>query len=230
MSRAIWLGTAACLLSACDDGSLRAFEPSLLALGGSAGRGPETQAGAGRAGAPSGADGEAGAPGLPSPLLIDDFEDGDSRAQPPLGWWYPVNDKTSQQGFGIEPVSRDASVYALQTHGSGFRDWGAAVGVDLTGEAPAPLDLLGYRNLCFLARVDAGSSTLIQVHLLRGMLHYTRDVSVSETWTRYCVPLAEFTTLTGEPFVPNELIALQFFFPTIEPFTFWLDDVEVVRD
>jgi hypothetical protein len=222
MSRAFWLaalGTlAGPLLTACEDGSLRAFEPRILVLGGSAG---------GTADAP-GAGAAAQAP--ISPLVIDDFEDGDLRAKVPFGWWYPVNDKTGTQGFGIEPMSRGtASIYALRTHGSGFRDWGSALGLDLIGEA-APLDLQSYHQLCFWGRVEAGSSTLLQVHLLRGGQHYTREVSISEAWTRYCLPLTDFTTLTQESLVPNEIIALQFFFLPTDPFHFWFDDVEVVRD
>jgi hypothetical protein len=227
MSRALWLAIfAGYLLTACDDGSLRAFEPKTSALGGSTGGGVEAEGGGGRGGAASG--GSAGAERPTAPLLIDDFEDGDTRAKIPLGWWYPVNDGTSAQGFGIEPASRGtASLYALRTHGTGFREWGSAVGVDLVGEA-TPLDLLSYRELCFFARIDAGSSTFMQVHLLRGGEHYTRDVSLSETWTRYCLPLADFMTQAQTALIPNEIGALQFFFAPTEPFLVWLDDVEVV--
>jgi hypothetical protein len=237
VNRAVWfvaLGPlAGALLTACDDGTLRAFEPRALTLGGSAGRGtggaPDAGAGPGvsaGAGTSAGAGGEAPI----SPLLIDDFEDGDIRAQAPFGWWYPVNDQTGTQGFGIEPMSRDTgSIYALRTHGSGFVDWGSALGLDLTGET-APLDLRSYDELCFVGRVEAGSSTLIQVHLLRDDQHYTREVSLSEAWTRYCLPLTNFTNLQREALVPRELIALQFFFASAEPFHFWIDDVEVVRN
>lgn len=231
MSRPLWFGTlAGYLLTACDDGSLRAFEPKISALGGSAGRGTQAEGGGGSGGTAGSPGAGAGAEGPISPLLIDDFEDGDTRAKKPLGWWYPVNDETGAQGFGIEPVNRGtANVYALRTHGSGFREWGSALGVDLVGDE-APLDLLAYHELCFLGRVEAGSSTLIQVHLLRGPLHFAREVTFSEGWTRYCLPLADFKNQTQDGFVPNELLALQFFFPPIDPFLFWLDDVEVVRD
>jgi hypothetical protein len=204
-----------CLLAACDDGSLRAFEPHALSLGGSGGTSGAPGAGAGTE-----------PPSLP--LLIDDFEDGDTSAIKPLGWWYPVNDGTGTQGFGIEPVSSGpASIYALRTHGSGFQDWGSAVGVDLVGDG-APLDLRSGHELCFVARVETASSTLLQVHLLSGGQHYIREVSLSETWTRYCLALTDFRSLNQEALVPTQLIALQYFFPPTEPFTFWLDDVEVM--
>lgn len=230
MNRALGFGTlACCLLTACDDGSLRAFEPTPLVLGGGAGRSSAGEAGGGRGGTASGAAAGTGAEEPPSPLLIDDFEDGDIRAKEPLGWWYPVNDETGTQGFGIEPVSRGgASVYALRTHGSGFTDWGSALGLDLVGEA-SPLDLRSYDELCFWGRVETGSSTLIQVHLLRAGQHYTRDVSLSDSWSRYCLPLTDFLSSTREVLTPNELIALQFFFAPTDPFLFWVDDVEIVR-
>jgi len=229
MSRGLCLGILAWCLAACDDGSLRAFEPKLLALGGSAGRGTELEAGGGRGGTAGSPEAGTGAAAPPSPLLIDDFEDGDPRANEPLAWWYPFNDGTGTQGFGIEPVSRGTSIYALRTHGSGFVDWGSGVGVDLIGDAP-PVDLHSYDQLCFMARVEAGSSTLIQVHFLRGGQHYTREVSLSESWSRYCLPLTDFLNLTQDALVPSELTALQFFFAPTDPFLFWLDDVEVVRN
>jgi hypothetical protein len=220
MSRAPWCAALISLVSACDDGALRAFEPR-LAVGGAAGTGTDGQSGT----APVEAGGDG--PGPTSPLVIDDFEDGDPIAQKPLGWWYPINDKTGAQGFGIEPVNSGASsVYALRTHGSGFQVWGAAVGVDLAGESMS-LKAVGYKQLCFRARAEAGSSTLIQVHLLQGGLHYIQELSLSESWARYCQPLADFRAPTRESLVPSELIALQFFFTPAVPFAFWLDDVQV---
>lgn len=243
MSRTPWhVVLAGCLLAACDDGALRAFQPRASAPGGAGAAGSNAEAGGGSGGTMSseptaGTGGSesgepmAGAGGSESSTsrIIDDFEDGDARAKEPLGWWYPVNDETGTQGFGIEPVSRGtASVYALQTHGSGFRDWGAAVGVNLVGDS-TPLNALSYENLCFSARVDAGNSALLQAHLLRQgePLHYSQEVSLSESWNRYCLPLVDFLQPDGAPLVPSELIALQIFFPPGAPFAFWLDDVEV---
>src|SRR6187402_3081243 len=134
-----------CFSAACDDGVLRAFEPSSAMLGdaGELGTDPELGGGGGIAGGFGGGGttstepvAGAGAGGARGPLLVDDFEDGDTRAKEPRGWWYPVNDGTGTQGFGIEPVnSSTSSVYALRTHGGGFEDWGAAVGVNLLSES-----------------------------------------------------------------------------------------------
>jgi hypothetical protein len=164
-----------------------------------------------------------------SPLLIDDFEDGDSRAKEPLGWWYPINDKTSTQGFGIEPVSGGTpSVYALRTHGSGFRLWGAAVGVSLVAESQ-PLNPMGYEEVCFLARVEADIGAPVDVHLLSvEEVHYIQGVTLSEAWTPHCLPLVDFIGPNGAPREPSALIALQLFFPTGSQFALWLDDVSLV--
>ena len=249
MNRALCFGAlAACLLAACDDGSLQAFKPRPLGVvGGSAGRGAEGvgggSAGRGAEGGDSGGGGgggggmanneQAGAAGdgAISPLLLDDFEDGDTLANKPLGFWYPLNDGNGgTQGFGIEPDSSGStSIYALRTHGSGFRDWGSAVGLDLVGDARS-LDLLSYDKLCFHARVEAGSSTLISVQLVSGQEHYAREVLLSQTWTQYCLPLVDFiSTTTDEALVPSGINTLLFFFRPVDPFLFWLDDVEFER-
>jgi hypothetical protein len=226
MSRARgYVALAAWLLAACDDGVLRAFEIRTPSLGGAGGLGPDAQAGGGRGGTTIDPVAGASATGPISPLIIDDFEDGDPRAKEPLGWWYPINDRTGTQGFGVEPVSRGTtSVYALRTHGSGFRDWGAAVGVNLT--AGSALNLSSYEELCFVARGEAATSTQLSVHFVRPVeTHYVREVSLSESWTQYCLPLAEFIGPDQAPLVPTELLALQFFFAAGSPFALWLDDV-----
>lgn len=195
------------------------------------GKAPNPEGGGGRGGTTpvepmAGAAGD-GTPGAPQPL-IDDFEDGDMHAKAPIGWWYPVNDGTGTQGTGIEPVNgASGSVYALRTHGSGFTDWGAAVGVNLAGDAMIPLDAQAFERLCFRARVEPGDSSSLQVHLLRDPgVHYRRDVSLSESWTRYCLPLGDFVSTDQQPLVPDRLIAIQFFFAPNAPFELWLDDVE----
>lgn len=231
MSHAAWrVALASCLLAACDDSTLRAFEPHAPApaLGGAGSSGANAEGGGGRAGTTS-SEPPAGMGGTgPSlPLLVDDFEDGDPRAEEPLGWWYPINDGHGAQGFGIEPASRGAtSVYSLRTHGSGFDEWGAAIGVNLVGDS-SPLSLPSYAKLCFVARVEPDASTSIQAHLLRNKEpHYTQEVTLSESWSRYCLPLVGFVRSDGAELVPSEIIALQFFFPPQAPFVLWLDDVQ----
>jgi hypothetical protein len=246
MTRAPWrLALSSCLLLACDDGVLRAFEPSApVGGGGAAGSGAEAGGGAGAEAAVSGSGAQVGGGGAGGtepnpvagggqnptlPLLIDDFEDVDSRAEEPLGWWYVFNDKTSMtQGWAIQPLNRGTdNAYVLWTWGEEFQGWGAGVGVDVTANG-VPLDLRGYEQLCFQARVEAPGSTPIEVHLLRETPHYIAQVSLSDTWSRYCVRFVELLGPGGEPLVPEGLTALQFFFLPNVPFQFWLDDIEVV--
>lgn len=231
MSRPSWsIAFVVALLPSCDDAVLQAFEPHPVALGGLGGTGAGgghggTTAGGSSAGA---AGSSAGAAGSPSPLLIDDFEDGDMRAAQPFGSWYRVNDGTAAQGLGIEPFGGGgANIYALRTHGSDFNDWGAGLGVNLAEDSP-PLNALGYEQLCFRARIEAGTSSSVEVHLLQDPgVPYRRDVSLSESWTRYCFPFADFVAADRSQLMPDKLIALQFFFPPQAGFELWLDDVDL---
>jgi hypothetical protein len=244
------LALASVLFLACDGGVLRAFEPRTLGIGGSnepssggetAGRGG---AGGGTAGGTAGA--SAGAAGLggtmnvdsmagagggepSSSLLIDDFKDGDTRAIEPLGWWYPINDKTAFQDFGIQAATIGAtSRYALHTSGNGFQQWGAAIGLDLTAMG-MPLNATAYANLCFTARIESGATPSIQVHLLRGGDHYAKSLSLSESWTRSCVAFADLMGADSAPLPTDQLNALQFFFPPQSRFDFWLVSVELTE-
>jgi hypothetical protein len=132
------------------------------------------------------------------------------------------------QGFGIEPAGTGAtSVYALRTHGSGFQQWGAAVGLDLK-DGLTPLNALDYETLCFSARIESGSSSSIQVHLLRGEQHYSVQLSLTESWTRYCFPLVDFLGPNASALAPDELTALQFFLLPQSQFVLWLDDLDLV--
>jgi hypothetical protein len=233
MRRAASVCVLGWLLAACDDdGVLRAFEPRTVAPSTSGGSVADAgTGGGGSGGSPSNGAAGAGAPSVTTPLLIDDFEDGDTRAKEPLGWWYPVNDGTATQGYGIEPVARsETSVYVLRTHGSGFQDWGAAVGVNLLSGDVTPLNAKSDEQLCFVARVETGTSTQVQVHFVvtGGERHFIREISLSDAWSRYCLPLSGF--LSGqEPLVPTGINALQFFFAPRERFELWLDDVEIAR-
>ncbi len=240
MSCARWYVTLyASLLVSCDDGVLRAFEPRGSAAGsgqaGGAG-GAGAEAAGGRAGTTpleptsgSGAGEPTSGSGPEDPSaqwLIDDFEDGDPRAKEPRGWWYRVNDGTGTQGYGFEPISGGMpSVYALRTHGSGFHDWGAAIGVNLVGDASA-LSAPSTAKLCFQARVEPGTITLVHVHFVSDQ-HYIHDVSLSEAWSRYCLSLVDFLAADGAALVPNDMIALQYFFAPDSRFEMWLDDVEI---
>src|SRR5690606_5453287 len=152
------------LLLACGEGKLTAFT-SEAALGGApAGAGPD-----------GGIDTEGSSvPQVFTTLLIDDFEDGDTRVTPESeSWWYIFNDSTGQQEFLIDDVSeqRPNSVYAAHTFGEAFTAWGAGLGVDLAGIQDArnpsvPFDASQFAGISFWARVAENSVKKTRVDLL----------------------------------------------------------------
>jgi hypothetical protein len=167
----------------------------------------------------------AGVAGGPSgSLLIDDLEDGDSRADG-FGWWYPTNDRTSSQGWGFEPVSdRENSKLAVRTHGNGFTNWGAILGVTL--RESGPLDASQYGTLQFWARAQPGSvpEMLAQVVDVAGG-PFSAQVTLSEAWTEYRIAFGSFRSQTDAQLDPTQLLAVQFLFSPHQSFDVWFDDL-----
>jgi hypothetical protein len=114
--------------------------------------------------------------GCGDPLMIDDFEDGDTDACPRSGWtsdWWAHGDdygSLSPSPAAIEankdvlsvPLSpaRGTSQRGLHLQGTGFTDWGAEISLvlDNPGEQiPQPVDLSQYEGVGFWAR---GSGTV----------------------------------------------------------------------
>jgi hypothetical protein len=72
-------------------------------------------------------------------VLVDDFEDGDTKAIDPAQWWYGVNDGTGTQTISViasaeleAPPLANGS-FVLQVTSAGFSGWGAAFGLDVAG-------------------------------------------------------------------------------------------------
>jgi hypothetical protein len=99
--------------------------------------------------------------GVDSPLLLDDFEDGNlelNRASNLHGAWYVNNDETGQQaptpgaeaeGLIVSGGSPESPASALHTSGSGFERWGAFAAAHLNasrGQA-CTYDLSSYAGL-----------------------------------------------------------------------------------
>jgi hypothetical protein len=108
--------------------------------------------------------------GVDSPLLLDDFEDGDlelSRASNLHGAWYVNNDETGQQapmpgaetrGLIASEGSPASPAYALHTSGSGFEHWGAFAAAHLNesrGHA-CTFDLSSYAGLHLSFKGEGG--------------------------------------------------------------------------
>lgn len=156
------------------------------------------------------------------PLLIDDFEDQDTRSAA-SGYWYQISDGTGTQAFGVE--SAIGRGFALHASGVGSTDWGSAIGVNLAG-TKSYFDATGYRALRFWARASAASTRTLTVSFLETNLHYQTEIELTEEWHEYVFPFASARVPEGAPsFDPAALSALQFFMLTSEAFDFWLDDL-----
>ncbi|RYZ08697.1 MAG: hypothetical protein EOO73_07545 [Myxococcales bacterium] len=105
--------------------------------------------------------------GLPPSLLVDDFEDGDELLDASVGLhglWYVENDGTGRQSppageraprsLVAEPGAPNSDARALHTEASGFRGWGAFVGVRLNAavRATCTVDASASRGLSLWAR------------------------------------------------------------------------------
>jgi hypothetical protein len=196
------------LLGGCFDGQLTSF-------------GERTTDGSG------GTESDPPVPPATSPLLVDDFEDGDTRAEAEFGWWYTQNDTTGQQAFSVETVADSNGGLAAYSSGSGFEVWGALIGLDLTlGEGL--YDARSFGGLSLRARVGADSVSSVSVRLIENTeLQFARDVTLTTEWREYHFAFSELSPVddSGRPFDAARVAALQVFVFSSEPFAIWLDDV-----
>jgi hypothetical protein len=234
LMRAAFLVVVVPMLGGCGDGELNAFSARAL------GEAP----GAGGAGPPSGEDNAAsnGGPQVFTTLLIDDFEDGDTRVSPTSeSWWYIFNDSTGEQLFQIEDVSgqRANSRYSAHTYGAQFRAWGAGLGVDLAGIQDArnpeePFDATQFAGISFWAKVLQTSVREIRVDLLsscgEGCVSYSGvSIELATEWRQYTILFSELEPRQDESnFDQSRVRHIQFFFLDPERFDLWLDDLAVV--
>jgi hypothetical protein len=233
------------MATGCSDGQLDAFtrlrgEPNPVAVAGAS-------SSAGYAGSPGGSGAPAAGLGgdessptaggtggigdapVDELLLLDDFEDGDERGLGATQGWYLVDDGTGSQALAVEPLTGEASERALRTYGSGFSDWGAKLGLDLSSDEE-PFDASTHRALVFSARAAAGSLTSIRVVLLDQAAHYGKDLELTVSWQRYEIAFSELTRPDGSGGLQlSRLEHLQFFAGPSAPFDYWIDDVAFAR-
>lgn len=160
------------------------------------------------------------------PLLVDDFEDGDTRAASGLGWWYTQSDTTGQQTFQIEPSGNSAQgAFSAHYSGFGFRVWGAMLGLDFTpGEGQ--LDASNYGVLQFRARVAEGSVTQVSARLLDPDGQYSREIELTSEWRDYELVFAELVAVDGSERLldASRLTQFHLFIFSADYFDLWLDD------
>ncbi len=220
--------------AACSDGELEVFVAREATTAGTAGTGasipdPILPPPNGGTGAVPGEGGGAGTPSATEPLLIDDFEDGNTQCLATSGYWYLVNDGTGWQEqitFGVAP-ERSPATRALHLRGGGFTQWGMALGLDLAGSSPV-FDASAYSELRFHARAEPGSTTDIEVHILESGLHFSAKVALTSGWSEFVLPLGSMPSTEGDPSRSLDraaISAIQFFVLSNASFDYWLDDV-----
>jgi hypothetical protein len=161
-------------------------------------------------------------------LLIDRFDDGDTRGEEPAGWWYTVNDGTGTQQLSVVPAEDGppggtAGGYLLEVEAEGFSDWGSAFGIDI-----ADFDLsAGAASLTF--RIAADAPVEITFHAIDGTGdHFTRNILVNTTWSLVEVRLDQMFIVGDDAVRRFDLVTaseLQWFRFDGEANAIWLDDV-----
>lgn len=229
MTRRLLLSAALLGAAACSDGDLEVFverEPSVTAGTGSNIPDPILPSPTGGTGAVMAEGGGAGTPMATEPLLIDDFEDGNTQCIATSGFWYLVNDGTGVQEMTFATPA-DRSSQALHLRGGGFTQWGMALGLDIAGSHPV-FDASAYSELRFQARAEPGATTDIEVHILESDLHFSAKVALTPDWSEFVLPLGSMLSTAGDParpLDPTAIAAIQFFVLSDATFDYWLDDV-----
>ncbi len=176
-----------------------------------------------------GVGGENGVEPLPVIHVLDDFEDGDTKAFDPGGWWYTVNDGTGQQSLGTVSTAeagvppQDESSSCLATQSSSFEQWGSAFGVDI-----AMYEFVGEElELSFLVAADR--PVRIELHAIDGSgHHFTRAIAVTTAWAHVSIRLDSLFIVEGDSVQRLDVETaeeLQWFVFEFEPVTVWIDDV-----
>lgn len=165
----------------------------------------------------------------PTPLLVDDFEDGDTRAASGLGWWYTQSDTTGEQTLNIEsPSDAGAGARAAHYSGFGFQVWGALLGLDFTPDE-GHFDASSYSAMHFRARVGEGSVTRVSARLLDPTGQFVLDLELTNEWAEYALPFASLVAVDGgsRRLDASRLTQLHLFVFSADYFDLWLDDFEL---
>jgi hypothetical protein len=191
------------------------------------------------------------------PNVIDDMEDGDAiicQSNGRNGVWYTAGDHTSddlEPGPDFSPTriadgSQGTSQYAARFTGSGFTDWGALMGFNLSvhDDAVGMVDVSADAGIKFRMRsnvpVSVNFLTPETVELLYGgqctdgMIasncdnHLSFEITVPGSgWVDYQVPFSALQQQRPGPVKWNgrNLYGIQFLVPPGAPFDVWVDDV-----
>jgi hypothetical protein len=182
-------------------------------------------------------------------LLIDDFEDGDTRllvVDKRAGNWVAFNDGTGsmspRMGAAFPaariPGGRGESHFGLHTHGGKFTKWGAVLSVELSPRRC--YDASKYAGIAFWARGKAQlrvavKMTQVVAEEFGGSCvkdcfdgHGAERV-LTKDWQRYEVRWEELVQNgfgNVLPFDPRSLFSIELAVPASRPaFDYWVDDV-----
>ena len=164
---------------------------------------------------------------LLSPLVVDDFEDGNAailEQQGRSGAWYVANDgramQTPREGMLLLPSSlnppRGGSAHGAHTFGGPFPTWGALVGIPFasSGSQQVAYDLSGYDGVRLWVRsgtMAPGAATKVRFNLRTPATtngsgcticgdHFGADVPLTSQWAQIDVPLASLKQVGfGQP-------------------------------
>jgi hypothetical protein len=230
---------------ACSSGHLDAFtrnEP--LGTGGASGGaisasgGTPQQGGNASGGQPISGSGGASV----GPLLLDDFEDGDSQTLILGGWWYPKPDLgtplISINTNALASRGNGTGTHALRVYGSGCIDW-CFLGLKLPGKPS--LDARSYSRLSFWARAEPSSVVrTLTLDMLDGThvdaalnaVHFQKAIELTTDWKNFSIAFNELLPTSGSTSVMVDRSKLDtmelWVFTTPDPFDFLLDDVALL--
>ena len=228
------------------------------AIGGSATGGAAATAGGGSpaggtSGTTTGGSSAGGAKTCPDPLLIDDFEDGDTTPCAMSNWvsaWWMVDDgtgtktpTTNAELPAARTVTRAGSLKGLHVQGSGFSVWGLAIGMTFNNPdntVPHIVDLSTHTGVTFwlrgsgyvrfqLATSDTQTVANGGTCIVGCDVNFeTSPISLGSTWIRQQVI---FSSLYNSQFSRDASTsdlkrAMTFMFVTAtSTFDVWIDDI-----
>jgi hypothetical protein len=227
--------------------------------GGAGGPGPSGGGGAGVAGGSGGSGGN-----VPQPTgvdVLDDMEDGNfylTPRPPRYGYWYVAGDGTAaamlpkiEELMGPLAPARDGSTSAVHFAASGFKGWGASLGLSFTDPASKRVkyDAGNATGVSFWVKGSVTGNAKVRVlfplpgtdpiYELCGeaeqgqcLDHYATQISVTADWQHVTITFSSLHQAGwGAPvpaFDPTEMLGIEWSTGTIA-LDIWLDDLALIR-
>jgi hypothetical protein len=193
--------------------------------------------------------------------VLDDMEDGNfylTPRPPRYGFWYVAGDGTAaaelpkiEELMGTLAPARDASTLAVHFAASGFKGWGASLGLSFTDQASkrAKYDAGNATGLSFWVKGSVTGNAKVRVLFPlpgtdplyelcgqedQGMCldHYATQISVTADWQQLTIPFSSLHQAGwGAPvpaFDPTEMLGIEWSAGTTA-LDIWLDDLALIR-